>query len=66
MQITQVPYPATGKRKYNIIHNGKQYTCYLQSFSYDLVVTGNGNAEDYEDITDTELGRKIILACLKY
>ena len=65
MKITQVPYLATDTKKYNVIHNEKQYTCYLKSFSYDTVVTGDGES-DGKIITDTDLGRKIILACLKH
>ena len=65
MEITRVNYPVTGKRKYKVIHKGQEYTCYLQSFSYDIVVTGDGNTEDYMDITDTHLGREIVLACLR-
>ena len=66
MKITQLPYPVPSKRKYSVIHNGKQYTCYLQSFSYDIVVTGDGNSTDSKIITDTQLGRRIVLECLKH
>lgn len=65
MQITRMEYPVCGKKKYKVIHNNKEYTCYLVSFGNNLVVTGDGNAENFEDITMTELGTKIIIECLK-
>lgn len=63
MQITRMEYPVCGKKKYRVIHNNKEYTCYLVSFGNNLVVTGNGNTENFKDITDTNLGTEIIIAC---
>lgn len=63
MQITRVEYPVCGKRKYKVIHNGKEYTCYLCSCMPNLVVTGDGNTGDFEDITYTNLGARIVIAC---
>ena len=63
MQIERVCYPVTGKRKYKVIHNDKDYTCYLCSCMPNLVVTGDGRTEDFEDITHTNLGARIMIAC---
>lgn len=63
MQITRMEYPVCGKKKYNVIHNNKEYTCYICSCMPNLVVTGDGNAENFEDITMTELGTRIVIAC---
>lgn len=63
MQVTRIEYPVCGKKKYRVIHNKEEYTCYLVSFGNNLVVTGNGNAENFEDITMTNLGAEIIIAC---
>jgi hypothetical protein len=63
MKITKLSYLTTGKKKYNIIHNGKEYTCYICSCMPNLVVTGNGNTENFEDITNTNLGAKIMIGC---
>lgn len=66
MVIKKIPYKASGTRKYNVTHNGKEYTCYLNPYNGDLVVTGNGKNENYKDISDTTLGLKIALACHTY
>lgn len=66
MIIKKIPYKASGTRKYNVTHNGKEYTCYLNPYNGDLVVTGNGKNENYKDISDTTLGLKIALACHTY
>lgn len=63
MQITRMEYPVYGKKKYKVIHNGKEYTCYLDTWNGNLVVTGDGNAENFENITNTKLGMEIILNC---
>lgn len=63
MEITRVEYPVSYKKKYRVIHNNKEYTCYLDTWNGNLVVTGDGNAEDFENITDTKLGMEIILKC---
>ena len=66
MIIKKIPYKASGTRKYNVTHNGKEYTCYLNPYNGDLVVAGNGKNENYKDISDTTLGLKIALACHTY
>lgn len=66
MIIKKIPYKASDTRKYNVMHNGKEYTCYLNPYNGDLVVTGNGKNENYRDISDTTLGLKIALACHTY
>lgn len=66
MIIKKIPYKASGTRKYSVMHNGKEYTCYLNPYNGDLVVTGNGKNENYKDISDTTLGLKIALACHTY
>ena len=63
MKITRVEYLVNYKRKYKVIHKGKEYTCYLDTWNGNLVVTGNGNTKDFENITDTKLGMEIILKC---
>lgn len=66
MIIKKIPYKASGTRKYNVTHNGKEYTCYLNPYNGNSVVTGNGKNENYKDISDTTLGLKIALACHTY
>lgn len=63
MKITRVEYPVSYKKKYKVIHNNKEYTCYLDTWSENLVVTGDGNAENFDDITNTKLGMEIISKC---
>ena len=63
MQIERVDYPVTGKHKYKVIHNGKEYICYLCSGTPNLVITGDGYTENFEDITHTNLGARIMIAC---
>ena len=63
MEITKMEYPISYKRKYKVIHNGQEYTCYLDIWNGNLVVTGDGNTEDFKDITNTKLGMEIILHC---
>ena len=65
MQITKLDYPVCGKKKYRVIYNNKEYTCYLVAFRENLVVTGDGSAENFKDITKTELGTRIIIECHK-
>lgn len=66
MKIKEVDYPVTGKRKFNVIHKGKEYTCYLHPFMSPgfTVVTGNGNNKDYKNITGTHLSYEIALQCM--
>ena len=66
MLIKTIPYKANNTRKFNVICNGHEYTCYLNPYNGDLVVTGNGKNENYRDISDTTLGLKIALACHTY
>lgn len=66
MVIKKIPYKAKGTRKYSVMHNGKEYTCYLNPYNGDLVVTGDGQSTVYRDISDTKLGTKIVLACHAY
>ena len=66
MVIKKIPYKSSGTRKYNVMHNGKEYTCYLNPYNGDSVVTGNGQNVTYKDISDTTLGLKIALACHTY
>lgn len=63
MKITEIEYPLNYKKKYKIIHNKKRYTCYLDSWNGNLVVTGDGNTKNFKDITYTKLGTEIILKC---
>lgn len=65
MKIKEVDYPVTGKRKFNVIHKGKEYTCYLHPFMSPgfTVVTGSGNDKDYKNITGTHLSYEIFLQC---
>ena len=58
MNITKI-----NNKKYSVIHNGKTYTCYIDAWNGNLVVTGNGNTKDFKNITNTKLGMEIILAC---
>ena len=66
MKVKEVDYPVTGKRKFNVIHKGKEYTCYLHPFMNPgfTVVTGNGNNEDYKNIIVTHLSYEIALQCM--
>lgn len=67
MQIERVEYPVTGKRKYKVIHNGKEYSCYIQPCccpSY-IVCTGDGRTEESKDISGTQLASEIYLQCGK-
>lgn len=66
MIIKKIPYKSSGTRKYNVMHNGKEYTCYLNPYNGNLVITGNGQNANYRDISDTTLGLKIALACHTY
>ena len=66
MIIKKIPYKASGTRKYNIMHNGKEYTCYINPYNGNSVVTGNGQNVTYRDISDTTLGAEIVLACYVY
>lgn len=66
MVIQKIPYKASGTRKYNVTHNGKEYTCYLNPYNGNLVVTGDGQSTAYRDISDTTLGTEIVLACHTY
>ena len=65
MKVKEVDYPVTRKRKFNVIHKGKEYTCYLHPFMSPgfTVVTGDGNNKDYKDITGTRLSYEIALQC---
>lgn len=59
MQIKRVDYPVTGKRKYQVFKDGKEFSCYIcpcQSVM-NSVCTGNGKNETCKDITDTNLGK---------
>lgn len=66
MKIEQKEYPIKSTRKYSVIHNGEEYTCYLNCFNGNLVVSGDGNSRNYRNITDSRLGMEIILACHNY
>lgn len=66
MIIKKIPYKASGTRKYNVMHNGKEYTCYLNPYNGNSVVTGDSQSTAYRDISDTTLGLKIALACHTY
>ena len=66
MIIKKIPYKASGTRKYNVMHNGKEYTCYLNPYNGNSVVTGNGKNSACKDISDTILGIEIMLACHAY
>lgn len=65
MEVKEANYPVMGKRKFNVIYKGKEYTCYLHSFMSPgfTVVTGNGNNKDYKNITGTHLSYEIALQC---
>ena len=58
-------YPVSYKRKYRVIHDGKEYSCYLDIWNGNIVITGDGNTGDFEIITNTKLGMEIILNCYK-
>lgn len=67
MEIKQVMnYNVRKCKKFCIFEKGEQYTCYIEPLNYasNFVVTGNGN-EIGENITETSLGQKILLACLR-
>lgn len=66
MIIKKIPYKSSGTRKYNVMHNGKEYTCYLNPYNGNSVVTGDVQSTAYKDISDTTLGLKIALACHTY
>lgn len=63
MVIKKLPYKANGTRKYSVIHNKKEYTCYLNPYNGNSVVTGDGQSAIYKNISGTTLGIKIALAC---
>ena len=65
MIIKEVPYPVNGKKKYSVLHNGKEYTCYIHPFMSPgyTVCTGNGQDETCKDITETRLASEIFLHC---
>ena len=65
MIIKEVPYPVNGKKKYSVLHNGKEYSCYIHPFISPgyTVCTGNGQDETYKDITETRLASEIFLHC---
>lgn len=65
MQITKMFYPLAGTEKFQVIHNGKEYTCYISPFMRNQVFTGNALMEGCKDITDTKLGMEIMLECGK-
>ena len=58
MIIKEVTYYVNGKKKYSVLYNGKEYTCYIHPFMSPgyTVCTGNG-----QDITETCLGSEIFL-----
>ena len=65
MTVKEVPYPVRGKKKYSVLHNGKEYTCYVHPFMSKgyTVCTGNGKDETCKDITGTRLAAEIFLHC---
>lgn len=65
MTVKEVPYPVNGKKKYSVIHNGKEYTCYVHPFMNPgySVFTGNGNDNTCKDIIGTRLATEIFLHC---
>lgn len=65
MIVREIPYPAIGKRKFSIIHNDNEYTCYTHPFMSPgyTVCTGNGKDNDCKDITGTRLAAEIFLHC---
>ena len=65
MTVKEVPYPVNGKKKYSVLHNGKEYTCYIHPFMSPgyTVCTGNGQDETCKDITETRLASEIFLHC---
>ena len=66
MEIKKVYYPPfTKTRKYQVIKNGKEYSCYINPFNGNNVCTGDGQTAECKDVTFTNLGIEIILACLK-
>ena len=66
MIIKSVPYQANNTKKYSVIHKEKEYTCYLNPYNGNSVVTGNGKNSACKDISDTILGIEIMLACHAY
>lgn len=65
MKIKEVDYPIRSKRKFAIVYNGKDYTCYLDCWNGNFVCTGDGNSEKCKNITNTEIGMKIIHECFR-
>lgn len=66
MVISRVLYPATSiTKKYKVIRDGVEYSCYINPFSGNIVVTGDGKSDQCKNITNTKIGREIILACGK-
>lgn len=61
--LDPIAYP-NGTRKFRVIYEGRQYSCYLNCWQYNVVCTGDGKSDKCRDITDTKLGQKIILACM--
>ena len=65
MTVNEVPYPVNGKKKYSVLYNGKEYTCYIHPFMSPgyTVCTGNGKDNTFKDITVTRLATEIFLHC---
>ena len=65
MTVKEVPYPVNGKKKYSVLYNGKEYTCYIHPFMSPgyTVCTGNGRDETCKDLTETQRASEIFLHC---
>ena len=65
MTVKEVPYPVNGKKKYSVLHNEKEYTCYMHPFMSPgyTVCTGNGKDNTCKNITGTRLATEIFLHC---
>ena len=62
MKVIRMEYPIKHKRKYKVIHNNKEYICYLNAWGENMAIIQNDD-QTFEDITDTKLGMEIILSC---
>ena len=65
MTIKEVAYPVNGIKKYSVLYNAKEYTCYIHPFMNPgyTVCTGNGQDETCKDITGKLIASEIFLHC---
>lgn len=65
MIVKEVPYPVSGKRKFAVVYEDKEYVCYLHPFTSPgyTVCTGNGQDKTCKNIIGTRLASEIFLHC---